>query len=47
MIESNEKLEEDYIDLRKLILHWYDDRYADRFGKNNYVLSIFRLKSSE
>ena len=45
--ESNEKLKEDCIELRKLLLHWYDDRYADRFDKNNYVLSIFRLNSSE
>ena len=29
MIESNEKLEEDYIELRKLIIHWYDVRYNE------------------
>ena len=45
--KSNEKLKEDCIELRKLLLHWYYDRYADRFDKNNYVLSIFRLNSSE
>ena len=27
--ESNEKLKEDCIELRKLLLYWYDDRYAD------------------
>ena len=27
--ESNEKFKEDYIELRKLLLHWYDVRYAD------------------
>ena len=27
--ESNEKLKEDCIELRKLLLHWYDDKYAD------------------
>ena len=28
--ESNEKLKEDCIELRKLLLQWYDDRYAIR-----------------
>ena len=32
--ESNEKLKGDCIELRKLSLHWYDDRYADRSDKN-------------
>ena len=45
--KSNEKLKEDCIELRKLILYWYDDRYADRSDKNKYVLSIFKLNSSE
>ena len=45
--ESNEKLKEDCIELRKLLLHWFDDRYVDRFDKNNYILSIFELNSSE
>ena len=47
MIESNEKLEEEYIELRKLLLHWYDYRYVDRYDKNKYILSIFGLNSSE
>ena len=45
--ECNEKLKEDCIELRKLLLYWYDDRYGDRSDKNNYTLSIFRLNSSE
>ena len=45
--ETDEKLKEDCIELRKLLLHWYDNRYADRSDKNNYTLSIFRLNSSE
>ena len=45
--ESNEKLEEDCIEFRKFLLYWYDDRYADRSDKNKYVLSIFKLNSSE
>ena len=45
--ESNEKLKEDCIELGKLLLHWYDDRKADRSDKNKYVLSIFKLNSSE
>ena len=45
--ESNEKLKEDCIDLRKILLYWFDDRYADRSDKNKYILSIFRLNSSE
>ena len=45
--ESNEKLKEDCIDLRKLLLCWYDDRYADRSDKNNYILPLFKLNSSE
>ena len=27
--ETNEKLNEDCIELRKLLLHWYDDKYAE------------------
>ena len=27
--ESDEKLKEDCIELRKILLHWYDDKYAD------------------
>ena len=45
--EYNEKLKEDCIELRKLLLYWYDDRYADRSDKNNYVFSIFKLDSSD
>ena len=45
--ESNEKLKEDCIELRKFLLYWYDDRYANRSDKNKYVLSIFKLNSSE
>ena len=45
--ESNDKLKEDCTELRKLLLHWYDDRYVDRSDKNKYVLSIFKLNSSE
>ena len=45
--ESNEKLKEDCIELRKLLLYWYDDRYADPSDNNKYVLSIFKLNSSE
>ena len=36
--ETNEKLKEDCIELRKLLLYWYDDRYADRFDKNKFVI---------
>ena len=28
--ESNENLKEDCIELRKLLLYWYDDRYASK-----------------
>ena len=45
--ESNEKLKEDCIELRKFLLFWYDDRYEDRSDENKYVLSIFKLNSSE
>ena len=31
---SNEKLKEDCIELRKLLLYWFDDRYVDRSDKN-------------
>ena len=44
---SDEKLREDCFELRKLLLFWFDDRYADRPDKNKYVLSIFKLNSSE
>ena len=52
--ESNEKLKEDCIELRKLLLHWYDDKYADvdkdqsdneDEDKDKYKLPIFKLKS--
>ena len=50
--ESNDKLKEDCIELRKIILHWYDDKYADRSDdededKYKYKLSIFKLNSSK
>ena len=45
--ESNEKLKENCIELRKLLLFWCDDRYADRSDKNKYKLSICKLKYSE
>ena len=41
MIESNEKLGEDYIELRKLILHWYDVRYNE--DKYKYNLPVCRV----
>ena len=44
---SNEKLKEDYFELRKLILYWYDDRYVVRSDKSKGILPIFKLKSSE
>ena len=45
--EFNEKLKENCIELRKFLLYWYDDRFVDRSDKNKYVLSIFKLNSSE
>ena len=45
--EPDETLKEDCIELRKLLFYWYDVRYADRSDKNKYVLSIFKLNSSE
>ena len=54
--ESNERLKEDCNELRKLLLHWYDDKYADvdknqsnneDEDKNDYILPIFKLNSSE
>ena len=54
--ESNEKLKEDYVQLRKLLLHWYDDKYLDvdknqsddeDEDKYKYKLLVFRLSSSE
>ena len=45
--ESNDKLKEDCIELRKLLLYWYDDRYANRSDKNKFVRPIFRLNSSK
>ena len=54
--ESNEKLKEDCIELRKLLLHWYDDEDADvdkdqsddeDEDKYKYKLPVFRLSSSE
>ena len=44
--ESNEKLKEDCFELRKSLLYWYDDKYADRSDKNKYVLPIFELNCS-
>ena len=41
MFESNRKLEEDYIELRKLILHWYDVRYNE--DKYKYNLPVCRV----
>ena len=45
--ESDEKLKEDCIELRNLLLHWYDDKYADRSDdededKFKYKIQIFR-----
>ena len=54
--ESNEKLKGDCIELRKLLLHWYDDKYADvdkdqsddeDEDKYKYELPIFRLNFSK
>ena len=54
--ESNEKLIEDCVELRSLLLHWYDDKYADedKHQSDNddkdeykYKLPIFRLNYSE
>ena len=54
--ESNEKLKEDCVELRKLLLHWYGDEYADedKHQSDNddkdeykYTLPIFRLNFSE
>ena len=41
--ESNEKLKENCIELRKLLLYWY----ADQSDKNKFVLSVIKLNSSE
>ena len=54
--ESHKKLKEDCIELQKLLLHWYDDKYADvdkgrsdneDEDKNKYLLPIFKLNSSQ
>ena len=54
--ESNEKLKEDCIELRKLFLHWYDDKYAgvgrdmgDNINGEKFklVLPIFMQNSSQ
>ena len=54
--ESNEKLKEDCIELRKLLLHWYDDNYVNEDkdqsdnedeDKNKYLLPFFKLNSSK
>ena len=54
--ESDEKLKEDCIELRKILLHWYDDKYADVDNdqsddededKYKNKLPIFRLNYSE
>ena len=53
---SDEKLKEDCIELRKILLHWYDDKYAgvdkdlsdnEDEEKYKYVLPVFKLNSSE
>ena len=38
--ESNEKLKENCIELRKLLLYWYDDRYADRSEKKKQIYTL-------
>ena len=43
---SDEKLREDCIELRKLLLYWYADSYANRSDKNKLILPIFKLISS-
>ena len=54
--KPNEKLKEDCIELRKLLLHWYDGKYADvdkdqsdneDEDKDKYILPIFKLSSSK
>ena len=50
--ECNEKLKEACIELRKLILHWYDNNYVDRSDKGDenkykHILPILKLKSSK
>ena len=48
--ESNEKLKEDCIELRDLLIHWYIDKYTDLDKdqtKYKYELPIFRLNSSK
>ena len=53
--ESNEKLKEDCIEFRKLLLHWYDDICANEDkdqsdnedeDKNKDLLPFFELTSS-
>ena len=50
--ESDEKLKEGCIELRKILLHWYDDKYADRSDdedeeKYKSKLPIFRQNCDE
>ena len=54
--ESSEKLKDDCIELRKILLHWYDDKYAgvdknqsdnEDEDKNKYILPIFKLNCSK
>ena len=54
--ESNEKLKEDCVELRKFLLHWYDGKYADvdkdqsdneDEDKFKCILPMFKLNSSE
>ena len=54
--KPSEKLKRDCFELRKLLLHWYDDKYADvdkdqsdneDEGKDKYILPIFKLNSSK
>ena len=35
--ESNEKLKEGCMELRDLIIHWYNDKYTDRSDKINLI----------
>ena len=53
--ESNEKLKEDCVELRKLLLLWYDDKCAGVYrdqsdnedeDEDKYVLPMLRLNSS-
>ena len=48
--ESDEKLKEDCIELRNILLHWYDDKYADEDNEDedrhkNILPKVFKLNS--